>query len=165
MRDRDMGKMIAEETALEPFLAAFPRLTRRTVEVIRKRESPDFDVMIDGRPMGLELTEVRVDEPDEYFDEVSRLIEKKQQTYRQMGVFTQPVLLLCYSRRPPLYDVRFALDRLPEMETLFEEIWFMDLSDEYFDAADFRKPADLYCFAPEPARGFYEAERTRKPYG
>ena len=54
----------------------------------------------------------------------------------------------------------FAPDRLPAMETLFEEVWLMDLSDEYFDAADFRKPADLDCFAPEPARGFYEAERT-----
>lgn len=32
----------------------------------------------------------------------------------------------------------------------------MDLSDEYFDAAAFGKPADLYCFAPEAARGFYE---------
>ncbi len=169
MRDRDRGRQMVEEMTMEPFLDSYPRLTGGTVEIISQGESPDFLALIDGREMGIELTQIHAETPGEYLDEVVRFALKKEAIYDQRGVFSRPTILVCYGAYPPIYDMRDFLDGSPSWFDLtdlkFAEIWLMDLSDEYYSAQDPRRPADLYCLSPADLRGFHELPRTRKPYG
>jgi hypothetical protein len=96
MRDRDRGKQMVEEMMMEPFLDSYPYLTGRTVEIISQGESPDFLAFIDGREMGIELTQIHAETPGDYLDEVVRLVLKKEAIYDQHGVFLRPTILACY---------------------------------------------------------------------
>lgn len=171
MRDTDIGKLELEQMNLEPFLDAFPLITGRNLEIIDRSESPDFEAMIDGVAMGIELTEIRADDPDDYLSEVFRLADKKATSYRRAGVFeARPVMLLCHSGAMPFFDVRREMERQAFWEDYeqlgFAEIWLMDLSDAYYSAQDPRRPADLFGLAPEDWRGFHRAGMgDRKPYG
>ena len=74
-----------------------------------------------------------------------------------------------FAERPPLYEVENGIARmaLEDFDTLgFAEVWFTDLSDEYFSARDPRKPADLFCVKPALFRGFHRfGDWDRKPFG
>jgi hypothetical protein len=169
MRDSDYGKKIVEEMVMESFLGSFSRVTGRPVEILSHGESPDFVALVEGRETGIELTEIGAKSMDEYIDEVVRLSQKKEMTFERNNVFLRPTILLCHGDAPPIYDMRQFLDGVPAWlditETKFSEMWLMDLSDEYYSIRDPRKPADLYCLSPAHARGFYECERTSKPFG
>ena len=169
MRDTDHGKRMVEEMTLQSFLEAYPRVTGNSVEVLEQSESPDFSVLINGSEIGVELTEIHASEPDDYIDGVLRLSSKKENIFERIGAFYRPIILLCYGRHLPLFDIRTFLDETSNWIDLskskFSEIWLMDLSDNYYSVQDPRKPADLYCLSPSQLRGFYEIERTRKPFG
>lgn len=172
MRDIDIGKRMVEEMNLEPFLNAYPDVTGCSVEVAGKSESPDFEVLIDERPTGLELTEIRsCEDAYEYVDEVYRLASKKAKSYRSNGIFDErPVILLCYSDCFAFFDHQDEFSHAvvwDDFDSLgFSEIWLMDLSDTYFSSLDPRRPADLFGLAPEKWRGFHRIGFwDRKPYG
>lgn len=168
-RDWDIGKRMFEDAMLEAFMDSFPRSTGREIAIVSGGETPDYIALIDGREMGVELTEIRANTPDDYVDEVVRLTLKKDATFARAGAFARPVILVCHSHQPPIYDMRRFLDGSPSWADLtdsgFSEIWLMDLSDEYYSPRDPRKPADLYCLAPAVHRGLHQVERTRKPFG
>jgi hypothetical protein len=168
-RDVDYGKTLVEQMIMESFVGSFPRVTGRPVEVLSQGESPDFVALVENIETGIELTEIRADSPESYLDEVVRLSSKKEIIFERNGVFRRPTILLCHSDQPPIYDMRRFLDGVPTWcdltETQFSEIWLMDLSDEYYSIRDPRKPADFYCLSPAEMGGFYECERTRKPFG
>lgn len=169
VRDIDHGKKLVEQMIIESFVDSFPRVTGRHVGIISQGESPDFVALVEGLEIGIELTEIRAESPEAYLDEVVRLSLNKEMTFERIGVFRRPTILLCHGRQPPIYDMRRFLDSTASWcdltETQFSEIWLMDLSDEYYSIRDPRKPADFYCLSPAEMAGFYECERTRKPFG
>lgn len=167
-----MGKLMVEEMHLESFVEAFPLVTGRTLEITDRGESPDFEALIDGEPIGIELTEIRDhDAAGDYLAEVYRIASKKSASYAQHGYFdARPIILLCHSDELPLYDAQRQLAALAHWEDFdqlgFAEIWLMDLGDAYYSAQDPRRPADLFALAPEPWRGFHRyGSYGRKPYG
>jgi hypothetical protein len=170
MRDVDYGKKLAEQMIMEAFVDSFPRVTGRHIEIVGQSETPDFVALVEGAERGIELTEIRADTPERYLEEVVRLALKKEDIFQRNDVFRRPTILLCHGSQPPIYDMRRLfdggyLDWSDLSGTQFSEIWLMDLSDEYYSIADPRKPADFYCLAPAKMAGFYESERTRKPFG
>jgi hypothetical protein len=172
MRDSDIGKMMAEEINLEPFVDAFPLITGRYIEIIGRGESPDFEALVDGDPIGIELTEIRYQaEVDDYVAEVYRLASKKAKSYHRHQRFSaRPIMLLCYSDKIPFFDAQRELEASIYWEDFdqlgFTEIWLMDLADAYFGARDPRRPADLFCLTPKKWRGFHRfGSWGRKPYG
>lgn len=102
MRDIDIGKREAERMALEPFGDAFPLLTGRSLEVLSQGESPDFEALVEGAPMGMELSEIRrMANGFDYMDEVTRLVARKGESYTRRGCFIpRPIMLVCYSKSP-----------------------------------------------------------------
>lgn len=172
MRDRDIGKLMVEEMNLEPFVESFPLITGRRVEITDRGESPDFEALIDGKRVGIELTEVR-DHGDigDFLSEVYRIASKKAASYRQHGHFdTRPIILVCHSDELPFYDVQQELESLAYWDDFdqlgFVEIWLMDLADAYYSAQDPRRPADLFGLTPEAWRGFHRyGGYDRKPFG
>ena len=172
MRDIDSGKLAIEEMNLEPFLDCFPVITSRTAELVGRGESPDFEALVDGRPMGIELTEIRdCAEPSDYLAEVYRIAAKKAASFHTYArLATRPIMLLCHSDELPFYDFRSEMERLAFWDDFdplgFAEIWLMDLSERYFSARDPRRPADLFGLVPARWRGFHRCGgHGRKPFG
>ncbi len=101
--------------------------------------------------------------------EAWRIAEKKNVSYLRNGRFAIPIILIFFSRRPPLADFYGAFDlvALEDFASLdFEEIWLADQSDEYFSNRDPRRPADLFGMAPTEVRGYHRfGDWDRKPYG
>jgi hypothetical protein len=98
MNDYQIGKRMAEEMNLEAFTEAFPLATGRTIEIVDSGESPDFEALLDGTLVGLELTEIRNhDYPDDYLSEVFRLASQKSASFQRHERFKpRPIALLCY---------------------------------------------------------------------
>ena len=171
MNDAEIGKRLVEESVLDEFLRAYLKVARRVVEITGSGLSPDFEALIDGKPIGVELTEIRqTRDAYDYYDELARLVDKKARSHRQRGLLTRPIILVCHSDRPPLYDIQDELGGRMFWQdfdkTGFAEIWLMDLSDEYWSAQDPRRPPDLFCVTPAKLRGFHRLGWwDRKPYG
>ncbi|UHD45478.1 hypothetical protein LUX29_21225 [Aureimonas altamirensis] len=172
MRDRDVGKLMVEEMHLESFVDAFPLVTGRVIEITDRGESPDFEALIEGEPIGIELTEIRdLDDAGDYLAEVYRIASKKSASYAKHGHFdARPIILVCHSDALPFHDFRGQLEAQAYWDDFdnlgFAEIWLMDLSDAYYSAQDPRRPADLFGLKPEAWRGFQRyGSYDRKPFG
>ncbi len=172
MRDRDIGKLMAEEMNLEPFVEAYPLITGRSIEITGRGESPDFESLIEGKPFGIELTEIHnCHDAGDYLAEVSQIASKKSVSYGRHGHFaTRPIILVCHSEELPFYDVQWELEALAYWDDFdqlgFAEIWLMDLADTYYSAQDPRRPAYLFGLTPQSWRGFHRyGSYDRKPFG
>ncbi|MGF1611310.1 MAG: hypothetical protein ACFCUQ_18050 [Kiloniellales bacterium] len=172
MGQYDWVKKEIESELLDVFVDSYRLITGRTIKEIETSESPDFLAMIDGQRGGVEISELRVDaEPDPYayVGEAWRIAEKKHISYTKHGRFTIPIILVLFAAQPPLYDFHEGIANLAleDFDGLgFSEVWFADLSDEYFSSRDPRRPADLYGVTPERWRGFHRyGDWGRKPYG
>lgn len=176
-RDSEMGKREIEQMLLRQVLDSYPILTGRQVtdEAEGGPEnpgaSPDFIIGLDGKAVGIELTEIR-DATDawSYFEELERLAWKKHESYTRLGLFVFPIALIAHSEDPPLFDLRRQLAEFDD-ECLFaglgfSELWAIDFSDAYYSPMDPRRPADMFCFKPAASFGFHRIGGTdRKPYG
>ena len=170
--ERQLGRRACEQIAADAFARSCSAFTRRSIEITDEGESPDFWIKIDGRLLGLEVTEVRgpsryspFSDPREYLDAFAATALKKQESYERRGIFDQRIVLVGYSSSPPLWDMkRDALSGavVDFTDFRFAEIWLLDQSDDYSG----RPFADLICLAPHDLRGFYEDSWvTRKPFG
>jgi hypothetical protein len=137
----------------------------------RLEGSPDHIIGLDGKPLGVELTEIRdAEHAQGYVDEAYRLASKKSESYSRRDIFRFPIALAIYSTTPPLFDLGKSLEATtfqPDFEALgFAEIWAADFSDAYYSPRDPRRPADMFCFKPAAWFGFHRiGDRNRKPYG
>ena len=171
MSDQEIGKRMGEEAILEAFEAAYPQITGRDLVEVTKSESPDFLVVLGEENVGLEISEIRnCEDVDDYLAEVWRLADQKNNSYKRRGLFEISIFLIFYSYKPPIYEIQKSIEVRFEPDDFdglsFEEVWLMDLSEEYFSYQDPRRPADMFCLKPGEWRGFYRiGSHGRKPYG
>jgi len=131
----------------------------------------DFIVGLDGRPLGIELAEVRgKTDAEMYFEEVTAIAWKKNESYKRRGLFKNQIALILYGREPPLFDIRHSLAGFAEDEVFddlgFVEMWAADLSDAYFNPGHPLRPADMFCMKPRKWLGFHRiGAPDRKPFG
>jgi hypothetical protein len=175
--DKELGKREVEIDILARVLDAFSTVAgwNLTDDWDGKAEqiegSPDAIVGREGKPLGVELTEIcDVDDAESYVAEAYRLAEKKSASYSRRGLFKFPIALAMYSDSVPLFDIWRSLAEAVyqgDFEELgFAEIWAVDFSDGYYSPRDPRRPADLFCFKPAPLFGIYRAgAQDRKPFG
>jgi hypothetical protein len=174
--DKERGMRMVEETALENIIDTFAAITDRTLtdegsnSFSQVEGSPDFILGLDGKPLGIEIAEVRgTKDAEAYFDEVSGIAWKKHETYERRGLFKNPTALLLYSSEPPLFDMRNALNCLAEQEVFdalgFVELWTADLSDDYFTPGRPLRVPDMFCMKPTRWWGFHRIGPDRKPFG
>ena len=175
--DKELGKREVEDDVLDQALDAFSSVAGWNVtddwdgEAVRIEGSPDAIVGRDGKPFGVELTEIRdAEDAESYIAEAYRLAEQKSASYSRRGLFKFPIALAMYSNSPPLFEIKKRLAETvfqPDFEALgFAEIWAFDFSDEYYSARDPRRPADVFCFKPVALFGFARAGMgDRKPFG
>ena len=85
MSDKEIGKRMVEEIALENIIDAFTSITGRTItdegsDGFSKVEgSPDLFFGFDGRALGIEIAEVRdVNDPEGYLGKACDIAWKKQ---------------------------------------------------------------------------------------
>jgi hypothetical protein len=107
MKDSDIGKQQVEESVLEQFLGPLLMLTGREITdawecIAEKVEgSPDYIIGLDGKPFGIELTEIRdAEDAEGYLEEAFRLAFKKSESYSRRGIFRFPIALAMYPSRP-----------------------------------------------------------------
>lgn len=176
MSDKERGKRMVEEIALENVLDTFAAITERAVTdegndgFSQVDGSPDFIFGFDGKPLGIEIAEVRgATDAYAYFDEVSAIAWKKHESYERRGLFKNPIALLLYSSEPPLFEIRNALKSLAEQEVFddlgFVELWTADLSDAYFTPGHPLRVPDMFCMKPAKWFGFHRIGPDRKPFG
>jgi hypothetical protein len=177
MSDQERGKEMVEEIILEQVLDSFPIVTERTLtdewdgEANQVEGSPDFIIGLDGKPLGIELTEIRgVEDARDYVDEAYRLASKKDESYRRRGIFRFPIALILYSKVPPICEIEGRLEWIicqEDFEQLgFSEIWAIDFSDAYYRPGQPLGGADMFCFKPEELFGFHGiGPAGRKPCG
>ena len=172
MGENDWIKKEMEADLLDAFVESHELITGRRLTDIETGESPDFTAHLDGQRVGLEVTEVRVDgecDPYDFMAEAWRIADKKNSSYLRHNRFQIPIILIFFSRRPPLADFHGRLDdvAIDDFSALnFHEVWLADMSDEYFSNRDPRRPADLFGLAPVEFRGFHRfGDWDRKPYG
>lgn len=175
--DSEIGKRMWENMILDQVLDSLPMITGRTVtdewegEAEQIDGSPDHILGLDGKPLGIELTEVRnVDDAQGYVDEAYRLALKKSDSYTRRDIFRFPIVLVMHSAEPPLFDLRESLDEAVEQSDFevlgFAEIWAIDFSDAYYSVGDPRRRADMFCFKPHEWFGFHRLGfGDRKPFG
>lgn len=172
MGSTDWIKKEIEFELLDAFVESHTLITGRAFAEIKPGESPDFTTVMEGRPVGLEVSELWLSEETagwDYVAEAWRIAEKKNASYRRHGCFVMPIILMMFAQRPPLYELQHDIADYPleEFDGLgFAEIWFADLSDKYYSVRDPRRPADLFGVSPPAYRGFHRyGDWNRKPYG
>ena len=172
MGSTDWIKKEIESELLDAFVESHTLITGRTLTEIESSESPDFLAAMEGRPVGLEVTELRLANDEDaygYVEEAWRIADKKNTSYKRHGRFSIPIILVMFAQRPPLYELQDGIAdmALEDFDGLgFTEIWFVDLSDEYYSVQDPRRPADLFGVSPPAYRGFHRYGNCgRKPYG
>jgi hypothetical protein len=177
MSDYAIGKRMVEDDLLEQVLDSFPIITRRTIteewegEAERIEGSPDYIIGLDGKPFGIELTEIQgVDDAWDYVAEGYRLASKKSKSYRRRGIFRFPIALIMNSTEPALFDICEELDSETYRSTFtrlgFSEVWAIDFSDDYYTPGHPLRRADMFCFKPARWFGFYRiGSHGRKPFG
>jgi hypothetical protein len=175
--DKELGKREVEDGVLIQVLDAFSIAAGWNLtgdwegEAEQVEGSPDAIVGRDGKPFGVELTEIRdAEDAESYIAEAYRLAEQKSASYSRRGLFKFPIALAMYSYSPPLFDLRKRLAQTvyrPDFDALgFVEIRAVDFSDAYYSARDPRRPADMFCFKPATQFGFMRVGMgDRKPFG
>jgi hypothetical protein len=168
---------MVEEMTLEMVLDPFAAISGRTVTdegtdgFSCVEGSPDFIIGFDGRPLGIEIAEIRgTEDADTYFEEVVRIASKKHGSYEPRGLFKNPIALLLHSNEPPLFDIWKALKGFVEEQVFddlgFVEVWTADLSDAYFTPGHPLRPSDMFCMKPGKWFGFHRiGAANRKPFG
>jgi hypothetical protein len=148
--DREMGKREIETDVLEQVLDTLSTVIGWKVTdewqgaAERVEGSPDRIVGLDGKPFGIELTEIRdAEDAEGYVGEAYRIAAKKGESYSRRGLFKLPIALVMYSYSPPLFDIRRDLASTfaqEDFEALgFDEIWAADFSDAYYSPRDPRR--------------------------
>ena len=172
MGSTDWIKKEIEYELLDAFAESHTLITGRAFTEIKSGESPDFTAVMEERPIGLEVSELRLSDETpgwDYVAEAWRITEKKDASYRRRGRFAMPIILIMFAERPPLYELQheIAEQALEEFDGLgFAEVWFADLSEKYYGVRDPRRPADLFGVSPPAYRGFHRyGDWGRKPYG
>jgi hypothetical protein len=176
MNDWEYGKRLAEEMVLEQLLRSFPKITGRILTDEAEGDfapidlAPDFVIGLDGKAIGIELTEIRhAEEAWDYLEEASRLAWQKHASYEKRGLFQHPIALIFHAYGPPLFEVRRQLEHFGpgDFEDLgFTEVWGVDFSNAYYSAGHPLRPADMFCFKPAEWFGFHRIGwGDRKPYG
>ena len=191
MSDKEYGKKEYERMVFEHFEAGYAAITDRDVSGAESSESPDFITELEGIETGVEVAEVPyarnsnprghslgpfdpIDpfpfDPFDYWAEVWRIADQKNQTYVSQNKFTIPIILVLYSGSPPLFDVSRILESTVCYEDFdgveFSEVWVMDVSDEYCSIGDPRRPPDMWGLKPKQWRGFHRyGWWDRKPFG
>ncbi len=176
MSDKDSGKRMVEEMALENVIETFAEITGRALTdegsdgFSQVENSPDFILRFDGKPLGIELAEVRgTTDAESYLDEVSGIAWKKHDSYERRGLFKNPIVLLLYSIAPPLFDMSNALIYLAEQRDFdqvgFVVLWTADLSDAYITPGHPLRVPDMFCMKPAKWFGFHRIGPDRKPFG
>jgi hypothetical protein len=177
MSDQTRGKEMVEEIILEQMLDTFSIITGRALtddwegEANQMEGSPDFIIGVDGKPLGIELAEIRgVDDPWDYLAEAYRLAAQKNESYRRRGIFQFPIALMLYSQQPPLFDIERQLEVATCQEDFeemgFAEIWAVDFSDAYYTAGHPLRRSDMFCLKPEERFGLHRVGPAgRKPFG
>ena len=172
MGQSDWIKKEIEIELVNTFIDSFRLITGRSIVVTESSESPDFLAKINDECCGIEIAEIRMDcecDAYAYTAEAWRIAEKKHVSYSRHERFAIPIILVFFSSRPPLYELHhnladMCLDDFDELG--FAEVWFADLSDEYFSCRDPRRPADLFGVSPKEWRGFQRyGSWGRKPFG
>ena len=175
--DSEIGKRMVEDDLLDQVLDSLSVITSRTVtedwdgEAEQVEGSPDFIIGMDGKPLGIELTEIRgVDDAWDYVEEAYRLASKKSASYSRRGIFRFPIALIMHSVDPPLFDIREFLDDEVYCDDFgalgFFEVWAIDFSDAYYSPGHPMRRADLFCFKPARWFGFHRiGQHGRKPFG
>jgi hypothetical protein len=169
---------MVEDQTLEQLLNAFSAVTNRTPTdegtngFPRMEGSPDYVLGFDGRALGIELAEVRdVSDAWSYYEEASRIANKKHTSYEKCGLFANPIVLILHSAEPPLFDLQRELVHLESfvdfVDLDFIEVWGIDFSDDYYTPGHPYRMPDLFCFKPRSRFGFHRIEAfwDRKPFG
>ncbi|MXY33768.1 MAG: hypothetical protein F4186_09920 [Boseongicola sp. SB0676_bin_33] len=172
MGSTDWIKKEIEFELLDAFAESSALITGRVSSEFKPGESPDFTAVLEGRSVGLEVSELRLSDETSgwhYVNEAWRISKKKDASCRRHGRFAVPIILIMFAERPPLHDLQhdIAENALEEFDGLgFAEVWFADLSDKYYGVRDPRRPADLFGVSPSGIRGFHRyGDWDRKPYG
>ena len=172
MGQNEWIKKEIEFELVNTFVDSYHLITGRPIIVVESSESPDFLAKINEEPYGVEVSEIRLDcdtDPWIFVEEAWRIAEKKHISYTKHNRFSIPIILVFFTSRPPLYEFceQLADICLDDFDDLgFSEVWFADLSDEYFSCRDPRRPADLFGVSPEEWRGFQRyGAWGRKPFG
>jgi hypothetical protein len=97
MSDNAIGKRMVQDDLLEQILDSYPVITGRTVteewegDATQVEGSPDYIIGLDGKPFGIELTEIQgTHDAWDYVAEGYRLAAKKNKSYRRRGIFRFP---------------------------------------------------------------------------
>lgn len=181
MSDRELGKKMAEEMELEPFLDAYKEAVENYLSyAFGRHERPDFICYrADGTPVGVELvqitrnpiiareiyilTQTELMPSEEAMEMLYNKIREKEEKRRQPDWYLpdNTVLVLqffdCPIRSLPLSDDSLQKDFA---STGFVEIWIADYTGEeaYGDI-------ELFCLYPPERWGYYERPNPgRKPY-
>ena len=172
MGQNEWIKKEMEYKLVNTFVDSYHLIAGRPIVSVEASESPDFLAEINDEPCGIEVSEIRMGcEPDpwEYVEEAWRIAKKKHISYTKHDRFAMPIILVFFASQPPLYEFHedLAEIHLEDFDDLgFSEVWFADLSDEYFSCRDPRRPADLFGVSPEECRGFHRYGKWgRKPFG
>jgi hypothetical protein len=175
--DAELGKREVERDILAQVVDAFSTVLGCNItddwdgDAEQVEGSPDAIIGLNGKPLGVELTEIRdVEDADGYVNEAYRIAEKKNASYFRRGLFKFPIALAMYSYSPPLFDIKTRLAETvyqPDFEALgFVGILALDFSDAYYSGRDTRRPADVFCFKPAARFGFVRfGSHDRKPFG
>jgi hypothetical protein len=175
--DKEAGKREVEDMVLDQVLESFPIITgcRLTDEwegnAVRVEGSPDYIIGLEGKPFGIELSEIRgTDDAYSYVEEAYGIALKKEESYSRRGLFKFPIALMFHSTNPPLFELRQSLVKAtyqPDFEQLgFAEVWAVDFSDAYYSPFDPRRRPDMFCFKPAKWFRFHRVGGgDRKPFG
>lgn len=172
--DALLARREVEDSVADVFEAEFLVVTGRSVEIVGRGESPDYEVLIDDVKTGLELTAIHAGDAETILAEMRSLAGKKGASYRRRGLFIRPIILLGHLDWPApdvegaaLFDWHNELADIAasaEFECCgFSEVWLMDAGYKYSSRRDPRRPADFFCFGPNNV-GFHQRERKRVPY-
>lgn len=175
--DAEMGKREIERVVLDDVVETLSEVAGWNVtddwngEAEQLEGSPDAIVGRDGKPFGIELTEIRgAADAESYINEAYRIAERKSESYSRRGLFKFPIALAMYSYSPPFFEMRQSLSVVvyqPDFEMLgFAEIWAIDFCEAYYSARDLRRQADIFGFKPAAQFGFLRSGMAdRKPFG
>lgn len=103
-----------EGELLDAFVKSYELITGRRLSDVDSSESPDFLAVLDGRSVGLEVSELRLaadEDPDDYVAEAWRIAEKKDDSYRRHSRFSIPIILVFFARRPAVSLFRGILNQ------------------------------------------------------
>lgn len=150
MSDRDIGKKMVEAEDLRYFLEAYERVTGEKLIVVGSNESPDFRCSRKyGEEIGVEIAEIARNpsdatleeiikyqyeqDPWEAFDEINRLINKKDKLRSsKYGRWADKTILVLKLSDCFLSDILFCFEGMEEEYAAFGflEIWLIDLAGD-----------------------------------